>query len=583
MRERLIKVITSSYREGVFFLFSLCVLFLTFISFINTTMIAPYHFGRYFFLPEHPGFLLLAVFLFIVLLVFLRKLPIVTRFTVRVEEDDAFFLRVRRGILLITGIVAVIWVLSSQLIPFPADDQQAILDGASQLRSGENSLFQPGAYYYRYHNNIGLMLLCYYGSFLFGGQNYVAFQMFNIIALLLLLRELSELCAVFQFGRTVQLTVVLEGLLFFPLILYCSFVYGTMPGLAITLLACRLECRFLQKGRHKDAFFCAACCFLAIIIKSNYQIFLIGMIIVAIIEAIQLQKIKLLMLPCIMVLIIIFVPTLLQVVCEHLAACTLNQPQSAWTWIAMGLSEPPMAPPGYADNALSWRLYKDSGFNTEQNAILAKEICSERLVFFLKDRTDAFRFFSQKLTYEWSEPSFQAFWSIIGLESHLELAPWVKFMISWNGQDWACKYLNILQALHLVGVCLYIVLFQRERENTQLICMLLPLIFIGGFVFHIFWEAGPRYTLIFFILLFPYAHAGYERLTSILISCFLVDNTERRTIRNKLRLLMPYFCVLMLGILLLSVVYRGPKKEMLSSEGEAYSEYLANNPTPYSH
>lgn len=44
--------------------------------------------------------------------------------------------------------------------------------------------------------------------------------------------------------------------------------------------------------------------------------------------------------------------------------------------------------------------------------------------------------------------------------------------------------------------------------------LLLPTIFIGGFLFHLFWEAKGQYTITYFILLIPYCARGLMDMTN---------------------------------------------------------------------
>lgn len=47
--------------------------------------------------------------------------------------------------------------------------------------------------------------------------------------------------------------------------------------------------------------------------------------------------------------------------------------------------------------------------------------------------------------------------------------------------------------------------------------LLLPMIFIGGFIFHLFWEAKGQYTITYFVLLIPLlckGTYGYDRRDS---------------------------------------------------------------------
>lgn len=55
---------------------------------------------------------------------------------------------------------------------------------------------------------------------------------------------------------------------------------------------------------------------------------------------------------------------------------------------------------------------------------------------------------------------------------------------------------------------MYIMYCRKQHEIQKAI----PLVaFIGGFLFHIFWEAKCQYTIIFFVLLIPYAFQGYRQ------------------------------------------------------------------------
>ena len=81
---------------------------------------------------------------------------------------------------------------------------------------------------------------------------------------------------------------------------------------------------------------------------------------------------------------------------------------------------------------------------------------------------------------------------------------------------------NMLQTLIYAGAFLWILLGRRQMSWESL----LPgMIVIGGFLFHLVWEAKGQYTVFYFFLLIPYAfwgireaahrirHALYRRLS----------------------------------------------------------------------
>ena len=66
--------------------------------------------------------------------------------------------------------------------------------------------------------------------------------------------------------------------------------------------------------------------------------------------------------------------------------------------------------------------------------------------------------------------------------------------------------------------------------------LLLPTIFIGGFLFHLFWEAKSQYTITYFVLLMPYCAKGLMDMTNEMIDQLLKVRVARG-IKRKLEIL----------------------------------------------
>ena len=53
----------------------------------------------------------------------------------------------------------------------------------------------------------------------------------------------------------------------------------------------------------------------------------------------------------------------------------------------------------------------------------------------------------------------------------------------------------------------------QKRGEADRWGMLLPgIVFIGGFLFHLVWEAKGQYSVVYFMLLLPYAYLGTQRV-----------------------------------------------------------------------
>ena len=70
--------------------------------------------------------------------------------------------------------------------------------------------------------------------------------------------------------------------------------------------------------------------------------------------------------------------------------------------------------------------------------------------------------------------------------------------------EWLIKPLTFYQKvlLILIGLCSFIILFQN-RKNISLELLLLITVFVGGFLFHVLWEAKSRYIIPYIVILIP--------------------------------------------------------------------------------
>ena len=68
-------------------------------------------------------------------------------------------------------------------------------------------------------------------------------------------------------------------------------------------------------------------------------------------------------------------------------------------------------------------------------------------------------------------------------------------------------YCDIIQNIIYIGAS-YCLIFRWRGLTTKQITLIV--IFLGGFTFHLFWETKSDYVLPYFLLLIPYAAAGWH-------------------------------------------------------------------------
>ena len=99
-------------------------------------------------------------------------------------------------------------------------------------------------------------------------------------------------------------------------------------------------------------------------------------------------------------------------------------------------------------------------------------------------------------------------------KSNIQKSKFVKSILSEGKvNETITLYMNIIQTLILFGATTYMILDFKKIKSKQLIFII---IFIGGFLFHMFWEAKCQYTFTYFVLLIPYAVRGFVLLSNIL-------------------------------------------------------------------
>lgn len=491
----------------------------------------------------------------------------------KLEENNAMFLRCRRILLTVLFLLGLIWVLATQYNAI--SDQYGVQSAAYGIKTEEYSSFELGGYISTYPNQFGLMWISYLFAIIFGSYNYIAFQIMNVFGLVLLYRELSEIGRCFGWNKCIQLLTIVVGILFFPPIMYCSFVYGNIMGLAFSVLAIRLEFVYFQKHRPFYAVGSAASIMVAMLFKSNYLIFFIGMFLYAVVEIIAQKKWKAFLLPLLLVVAFFLQSWAPMAIARQVTGEKLDQSASSWSWIAMGLQSDSQLAPGWY-NLYNQESYNESGYNTQRQTEMAKANIAESLHYFWNHKGAAVKFFTEKTASQWNNPTFQCYWITVGHEklSLMEQSEWVEDFTSPSGAYHGALYLNLLQFIILFGVLIYCIVFWKKPGYSK--SLLLGMIFVGGFLFHLVWEAKGQYTLSYFVLLIPLAVAGFSRLTDQIL---LLGRKKYRAAvpkkmkRNKNSLIL-FSALTVIMIFAFVICYAGGRGAYLTEDTAAYQQYL---------
>ncbi|MBQ1507592.1 MAG: hypothetical protein IIZ36_04130, partial [Ruminococcus sp.] len=121
----------------------------------------------------------------------------------------------------------------------------------------------------------------------------------------------------------------------------------------------------------------------------------------------------------------------------------------------------------------------------------------------------------KKILSQWNEPSFESIW-VSQVKDHIRTVDGGLGQAIYSGslgqiiKLWFPFYMQILYTAFAIGLYLLLI---RKKANIE--TMLLPLIVLGGFGYHLLFEGKSQYVLTYIIMLIPTAsYAFYNILFS---------------------------------------------------------------------
>ena len=557
------RLVEGTYKAVVSYIFFLIILGLLFIAAFSTSFINSGE--KIYFLPDSvwPNLLAFASALVLAVALGCGKLR---AFAQKLEENEGLFLWLRRGILMLLWLALSVWALSTRLVS--GGDQITVLDAAYGLAQRDFSAYSPVNYLYDYNHQVGLAMVEFLLNRVLGEYNFTAYHLINAALVPLIYRELSILGGMLGLSRGEQLLVLVLGVLFAPLSLYISFIYGTLPGLLLALLAIRLELGYFRGGNWTQALLSALSIVFAVLLKSNYLIFMVAMLIYAAVEIFRTKKARKLALVIFIALFYVAQAKIPLQIFAQMRGAGVPEGVSTWAWVTMGLQEGDN--PGWY-NGYTLDTLIGSAFDTHTQEIWVKEDLKNRIEEFTEDLDMARDFFVRKTASQWNEPSFESVCILQGKGINSE-SGWPRHIISEQGNYKLTSCLNYLHFVILSGALLYMLLCSKSEHYFD--SLILPMIFIGGFMFHLVWEAKGQYTLPYFVLLLPYTVMGYSEAAGRLVCAGAALKNGGAALSINRKALAVNLMLFALAVLVLWYLFHGTLGSITGDAAE-YMSYLA--------
>lgn len=340
------------------------------------------------------------------------------------------------------------------------------------------------------------------------GYSSLAIQGLNVVWLAVGYYAVIKCTALASRNESVtKLTAVLLGL-FMPPLLFTTYMYGNIPGFALSILGVWMFLDFQHSRRWLTGVLTAVFLTLAVCIKLNSLIFVVAVCIVWVIRLIKKPQFKSALLLVITIVLALGVKGLPQKYYERRCDDSFGSGVPQVSWMAMGMNEGNSCA-GWNKNEYTIQNFREHHYDRELTSAVSREEINNRLQYFRKNPAYAADFVSRKILSQWNEPTYQGLWNNQVRKNYSE--PGQMYDIICNKIDGGlARMMNYYQQLIFFGFALGIICLAR---NKSIRASIFPLIVLGGFLYHLLFEAKSQYAMPYIILMIPVAAYGFVLLS----------------------------------------------------------------------
>ncbi len=481
--------------------------YIAIMSFVQTSVIDPGSYASEVIVYQNDVFalnLLFTVLFFVFAFAFKKKYDFFAKINIKYFEV---------GLAVWTALLGLFWIFS--VTSMPAADSENIFEAARNAAKDNFTPFQNGAnfynknYYqgYSYFNfypfQLGFVLISEIVYRIFGTNSSMPMQVINVLSLASAYYALARITRLVFKRKSIEFFVIVLLAVCFQPILLCTFVYGNIMGMSAAIWACLLLIKYFQTGKYKWLIPCGILLVLSTLIKYNNMIYLAAFAIVLIVHTVVKKKWQSIAFAVALVIAAVGASNLVILSYENRAGVELADGLSQVEYLDVGLTQSYMAPGWYTKTGLDIYL-KNNMDNDKADAEAWRDI-ETKLDGFGSDLGYAFDFFSKKILSQWNEPEFESIWvskvknHTVPVDSGLGKAVYE----GSTGQLLALHfnlYIQIVYLLFAVGIYM---MFINKKTNIETV--LLPLVSLGGFGYHLLFEGKSQYVLTYIPLLLPVA------------------------------------------------------------------------------
>ena len=501
--ERVERIVVNVISVLVFIAFG----FVALMSLMQTSVIDPEKYINEHILYEADNLVInipLMILIFMAVLITRQKFDFFKRV-------DLIFMEV--GLVGYVLILGVFWIVRVQCVP--AADSANIFYAAAGAAKGDYTAMQSNSLFYNhdyYGNNsyfmfypfqLGFVFICEMLYRIFGTDTAIPLEIANVVCVAMSYLAIAKITRILFDRRSIEFVSIVLLLGCFQPILFTAFPYGNVMGMCFALWASFWLIKYMKGSKWTALIPSGVFLVLATLAKYNNMIYLVAFAIVLLLHTIKEKKWQSIAFILAICICSVGASKLIIASYESRSGQKFTSGVSQTLYLEVGMQESYMAPGWYT--SIGMRTFMDNGFDRKLANAAAKENISGRLDEFKADIDYATEFFSNKILSQWNEPSYESIW-VSKVKSHYngEVEGFVESVydkgLSKVLSFWFNLYMQLLFVLFAAGVLMMIAKGRMDMKTV-----LLPLVLLGGFGYHLLFEGKSQYVLTYIILMIPTA------------------------------------------------------------------------------
>lgn len=426
-------------------------------------------------------------------------------------------------LLLIYIIIGIIWVVLRDATPIA--DSMRVYEAATDIFKGRD--LTSVRYFELNPQNLSISFFFSLLFMIFHSNNLWIIKIANILANCFTVIGLYFITKLLKKDYDINETKSLVlSLTYIPIILLVNFIYGDIISLPFSIFSIYFTMKYGKENKSHYLLISAFLMMIAVILRMNNLILVIASILYLILN-LQLKekkidkKEKIKKIGIKLTLMLVFI--VISLVPSKILTATLQAQYNldkkreipATRYIAMGMQEGTRAN-GWYNSETGDIAHTEKKINHKQY----NDMIKERITYFTNHIPYAIKFYVKKIASMWTEPLQESIWQNLSFnfESLNKNKTFSKDKIAalektdakiLNNEKITQLYLKAIIFIIFGTVILFIIQNRKKISNEAI---LLLLVFLGGFFFHILWEGKSRYIIPYLIILIPLASIKVKKI-----------------------------------------------------------------------